>query len=79
MTKMKLCPDLDFSTFSKLYKAAVGSILFDAAGVWGFKDAPDSNANHSQAMRCSLLRGLFGGDMGWDSCLVQQRCEIVKL
>lgn len=40
--KMKLCPDL------------YGTMLFYAAGVWGFKNAPDSNAIQNWVMRCIL-------------------------
>lgn len=54
MNEIKLCPDLGFSTFSKLYDSVVGSVLFHAAGPWGFKDAPDSNAIQGRATRCFL-------------------------
>ena len=85
MCKMKACPDLGFLTFSKLYDSMVGSILFYAAGVWGFKNSPDSNAIQARAMRCFLgvhkytAKGAIEGDMGWVSCLVKQRCEIARL
>ena len=42
MNKIKLCPELSFSTFTKLYDSMVGSILFYAAGVWSFKDVMPS-------------------------------------
>ncbi len=34
MNKMKVCPDLSFSTFSKLYDQWLAQCLFHAAGVW---------------------------------------------
>lgn len=44
---MKFCPDPGLSTFIKLNDSMVHSILLYAAELWGFKDAPDSNAIHS--------------------------------
>lgn len=54
MNKITLCPDLRFLTFSKLYDSMVGSVLFYAAGVWGFEDVPECNAIQSRAMRSFL-------------------------
>ena len=76
MNKIKLCPDLNFSTFTELYYSMVGSISFYTASVWDFKDAPVSNT--IQAMRGFLgvhkftAKRAVEGDMGWESCLVKQ-------
>ena len=85
LSKLKVCPDLSFSVFSKLYNSLVDSILFYAAGVWGFKERPDCNAIQSRALRCFLGVHKFSakvaieGDAGWEPCLVKQRGEIVRV
>lgn len=52
MNKIKLCPDLSCSTVTKLYDSMVNPISFYAAGVWNFKNDPNSNDIQDQAMRC---------------------------
>lgn len=47
LSKMKLCSDLCFSTFTQLYKSLVDSVLFYAAGVWGFEEVFDCNCSKS--------------------------------
>ena len=85
LSKMKLCPDLGFVTFTKLYDTMVSSILFYAAGVWGFEEATECNKVQSRALRCFLgvhkytTKLAIEGDTGWESCLIKQRCEMVRL
>ena len=64
------------------------SLLFYAAGVWGFKKAPDSNVIQTRAVRCFLGVHKYTAEraieesMGWESCLVKQiyekPCTIAK-
>lgn len=83
LSEIKLCPDLSFSTFTKLYNPLVGSVLFYAAGVWGFDEALDCNSVQSRALRRYLgvhiytAKAAIEGDVAWEPCLVKQRCEIV--
>ena len=83
LSKMKLCTDLGFSTFTQLYKSLVDSVLFYAAGVWGFEEVLDCNTVQNHALRCFLgvhkyaAKVAVEGDAGWDPCIVKQRCEMV--
>ncbi len=54
LSKMKSCTDLGFSTFTHLYKSLVDSVLFYAAGVWGFEEAFNCNSVQNHALRCFL-------------------------
>lgn len=85
LSKTKLCPDLGFATFTKLYNSMVESVLLYAAGVWGFEETKECKAIQNRAIRYFLgvhkytTKLAIEGDMGWDSCLTKQRCEMVRL
>lgn len=85
MNEMKFCSDLGFSTFSKLHDSRIGSILFYAAGGQGFKEGPDSYAIQSQATRYFFgvhkytAKWAIEEDVGWDSCLIKPKPELVRL
>ncbi|KAK7925468.1 hypothetical protein WMY93_007778 [Mugilogobius chulae] len=63
----------------------VAPVLFYAAGVWGFDDAPECNTVQIRAMRYFLgvhrftARAAIEGDMGWEPCVVKQRAEVLRL
>lgn len=85
VNKMKVCPELSFDIFTKLYDSMVEPVLFYAAGVWGFEDSPEGNTVQSRAMRYFLgvhrftTRAAIEGDMGWEPCVVKQRVEVLRL
>jgi len=85
INRLKLCPQIGYATFTRLFDSMVGPILFYAAGVWGFEDAPECNRLQNRAMRCFLgvhrftTRVAIEGDMGWEPCIVKQRVEIIRL
>ena len=78
---MKSCTDLGFSIFTQLYKSLVDSVLFYAAGVWGFEEVSDCNSVQNRALRCFLGVHKYAakvadeGDAGWDPSIIKQRCE----
>ncbi|XP_034050550.1 oocyte zinc finger protein XlCOF7.2-like, partial [Thalassophryne amazonica] len=85
MNKLKLWPDLSFSTFTQLYDSVVASVLFYAAGVWGFEEAPKCDAVQQRAMRYFLgvhrftPKAAIERDMGWEPCVVKQKAEMIRL
>ena len=85
LSKVKVCPDIGFSTFTRLFDSMVGSVLFYGAGVWGYDEAPECNSIQNRAMRYFLgvhkytAKGAIEGDMGWYYCLTKQRAEMVRL
>uniref|UniRef100_A0A3B3H959 ribonuclease H n=1 Tax=Oryzias latipes TaxID=8090 RepID=A0A3B3H959_ORYLA len=85
INKMKVCPELSLDTFSKLYDAMVGSVLFYSAGVWGYEDAPECDKVQYRAMRYFLgvhrftTKAAVEGDMGWEPCVIKQRAEVLRL
>lgn len=85
VNKMKVCPDLSFPIFTRLYDFMVAPVLFYAAGVWGFMESPECNSVQHRALRCFLGVHRFApkvaveGDMGWEPCVVRQRVEVIRL
>lgn len=85
LSKLKVCPDLGFSIFSRLYSSLVESVLFYAAGIWGFKEAPVCKAIQNRALRCFLgvhkftAKAAIDGDTGWEPCIIKQRGEVIRL
>lgn len=85
INKMKVCPDLSFTTYSQLFDSMVAPILFYAAGVWGYEEAIECNSVQNRAMRYFLgvhkftPRAAIEGEMGWEPCVVKQTVEVLRL
>ena len=63
----------------------VESVLLYSAGVWGFEETQECKAIQNRGIRYFLgvhkytTKLAIEGDMGWESCLTKQRCEMVRL
>ena len=83
--KTKILKDMGYFTYSQLYHSCVCPILDYMSGVWGYKCFQLNERVQNRAIRFFL--GLhkyapipaFNGDMGWDSCKIRWKANMVNL
>ena len=83
-TKFRSNSGMSFEIYTKLYTTLVEPVLFYGAGIWGTKSYREVQTIQNKACRFFLGVGQNSantaslGDMGWISCSVQQRTEVMR-
>ena len=83
--KFKFNKGLGYLTYTKLYNTGIVPILDYACGIWGYSCFKRSEIIQNKAIRFFLGVHRFAcnlsvnGDMGWLTCSVRQKLDILRL
>ena len=83
--KFKSHSDVGYKSFTKVYESFVDPVLSYAAGVWGYKAAPNIDRVQNGAARYFLGVGsltpihAIEGDMGWFPTRYKRYVEIIRV
>ena len=84
-TKYLHAGGMSYDVYTKLISSLVEPVLFYGAGIWGTRYHKEIDVVLNKACRYFLGTNKNAsniatiGDMGWDSCIVKQKLETVRL